>query len=396
MPNPSTPQKVLCTFLNCPRRFNTVEEMKKHKSSAPEHEYCTRCDEDFENEERHMIHKIKSNKHIVCPICGVDFKSEGGRDIHIHQMHRAKQTLTCYGCKAIFHNASGLMKHIEDDECPEITKRRLLQERSKKIMIKQALTGGVGSALPIIPRPGDADDVDGGVKVNMNPLEYDNREAMANPPKSGDGGAALSQKHWPELKTAAKARAADNPTPADLMAFFDLAIADKAGEGEWKGKGRLITIAESEKENDESENLFAVGTPDAGKVLRFLQNNWDPTTFFDSYSGEYVCPCKKRFKTMKQFEEHMLMKSQGARGIECPKCHRRFKTAAALVAHCEAPSRRCNINTHSQFGTIIDDVSSGVIQAAGYMPDGTVKYEAGKLELTKTTTIGVDLEKNKW
>jgi hypothetical protein len=41
-------------------------------------------------------------------------------------------------------------------------------------------------------------------------------------------------------------------------------------------------------------------------------------------------------------------------------------------------------------------VSAGVIQAAGYMPDGTVKYEAGKLELAKMTTIGVDLEKNKW
>jgi hypothetical protein len=210
------------------------------------------------------------------------------------------------------------MKHIEDDECPEITKRRLLQERAKKIMIKQALTGGEGSALPLIPRPGDADDVDGGVKVNMNPLEYDNRQAMANPPKPGDGGATLSQKHWPEPKTAGKARATDNPTPADLMAFSDLAVADKAEEGEWKdnGKRRLITIAESEKENDESDNSFAVGTPDAGKVLRFLQNNWDPTTFFDSYSGEYVCPCKERFKTMKTFEEHMLKKSQGVKGME--------------------------------------------------------------------------------
>jgi hypothetical protein len=66
-----------------------------------------------------------------------------------------------------------------------------------------------------------------------------------------------------------------------------------------------------------------------------------------------------------------------------------------VVAHCESSSRRCSINTNSHFGQIIDEVSAGVIQATGYMPDGTVKYEAGKLELTKTTTIGVDLEK-KW
>ncbi|KAF7183947.1 hypothetical protein CNMCM7691_004437 [Aspergillus felis] len=374
MPNPATPKKVLCTFPDCPRRFNTVEEMKKHKSSAPEHEYCTRCDEDFENEERHLIHKIKSNKHIVCPICGVDFRSEGGRDGHIRQYHRAEQTLTCYGCKALFKNASGLMRHIEDDECPEITKRRLIEERSKKIMIKQALGGGVGSPLPIIPPPGDLDDIDGGVKVN--PLEYDNREAMANQPKPGDDGSAtLSQKHWPGLKTAAKARATNNSMPADLMAFSELAITNKAGDGDWKGKGRLITIAESEREKDPNDSSFDVGAPDAGQILRFLQHNWDPINFFDSYSGEYVCPCKARFKTMKVFEEHMLMKSQGARGRECPGCHRIFKTTAALI---------------------IDEVSAGVIQVAGYMPDGTVKYEAGKLELTKTTTIGVDLEKNKW
>jgi hypothetical protein len=67
-----------------------------------------------------------------------------------------------------------------------------------------------------------------------------------------------------------------------------------------------------------------------------------------------------------------------------------------LVAHCESSTKRCHINTNSQFSQIIDEVSAGVIQAAGYMPDGTVKYEAGKLELTKTTTIGVELEKNRW
>lgn len=86
MHNPATPKTVLCTFPDCPCRFNTIGEMKKHKSCAPEHEYCARCDEDFENEERHLIHKIKSNKHIVCPICSVDFRSEGGRDGHIRQV----------------------------------------------------------------------------------------------------------------------------------------------------------------------------------------------------------------------------------------------------------------------------------------------------------------------
>lgn len=60
--------------------------MKKHKSRAPEHDYCKKCDEDFSDEESHLIHKIRSTKHVACPMCGEDFKSEGGRDAHIRQV----------------------------------------------------------------------------------------------------------------------------------------------------------------------------------------------------------------------------------------------------------------------------------------------------------------------
>lgn len=57
--------------------------MKRHKSTAPDHEYCEKCDLDCETEDQLLIHKIKSNKHIVCPVCGIEFGSEGGRDRHI-------------------------------------------------------------------------------------------------------------------------------------------------------------------------------------------------------------------------------------------------------------------------------------------------------------------------
>ena len=79
-------RKVPCTFDDCPGLFTSVEKMKRHKESEPEHEYCSRCDEDFEDEERLLIHKLLTEKHIVCPICGIDFRSEGGRDGHIRQV----------------------------------------------------------------------------------------------------------------------------------------------------------------------------------------------------------------------------------------------------------------------------------------------------------------------
>lgn len=77
----------------------------------------------------------------------------------------------------------------------------------------------------------------------------------------------------------------------------------------------------------------------------------------------------------------------------CPGCLRNFKSTAALIAHCESPSTRCDVNTGSRFPQIIDELSGGVIQVAGFNPDGTVKYEAGKLDLTETTVVGTDLRK---
>lgn len=79
----------------------------------------------------------------------------------------------------------------------------------------------------------------------------------------------------------------------------------------------------------------------------------------------------------------------------CPGCLRIFKSAAALVSHCESPSVRCDIKAKDIFGQFIDELSGGVIQATGYNEDGTIKYEAGKLDMPNHTTIGVDLQKKR-
>lgn len=77
----------------------------------------------------------------------------------------------------------------------------------------------------------------------------------------------------------------------------------------------------------------------------------------------------------------------------CPGCFRIFKSAAALVAHCESPSVRCDINAKDIYSQFIDELSGGVIQATGYNSNGTIKYEAGKLDVPKNTTIGVDIQR---
>ncbi|ODM19497.1 hypothetical protein SI65_04481 [Aspergillus cristatus] len=378
MYRPGPKKKIPCTYDDCKFLFASVEEMRKHKEMEPLHDYCAKCDIDFEDEERHLIHKLQAeNKHIVCPICGIDFRSEGGRDAHIRQNHRAEQHLVCHGCKVIFKSAAGLMKHIEDNECSVISQTRLLQEQSKKFMIKEALRGGEGPRMPVIPNSADLDDIDGGVKLSF--LDLGNREAISFQPKPGRDDptasvdAMLALKHWPALGDS-RGQATFGVPMSDLMAFSD------AGDNE----ERLSAVGASPARGKGS---FGAGTPEAGQTLRLLDDTWDATKFFNSFIGKYICVCGSSFPTMKEFEEHVLMKSKAKRNVQCPGCLKIFKSAAALVAHCESPSVHCSINEQDVYGQFMDEVSGGLIQAVGYNDDGTIKYEAGKLDTNNTRQV---------
>ncbi|GES60038.1 C2H2 finger domain protein [Aspergillus terreus] len=398
MSDSAPPTRVRCTYRDCNRFFPSGKEMKKHKKDDPEHEYCSRCDEDFDDDEHLLIHKIKSDKHVVCPICGLEFRSEGGRDGHIRQCHRTKQDLQCFGCKLKFTTASSLMRHVEQGECPIIKPMRVLQEQSKKLMIKEALHAGESYSMPVIPNPSDAAelDIDGG-GVSLNPREAANREAMSNQPSRPGKeapstiSAMLALKHWPALGDKA---ADDSAAAVNLLDSIDLPLRDNKGWREKENQIPVNPIALSEI-SPVSSRTFGVGIPEAGQTIRAFHQSWDPTKWFNSFSGEYMCPCGKGFAQREKFEEHVLQKAPMARQVQCPGCQRIFKSTSALVAHLETGSSRCDMSGGNYFGQLMDELTGGVIQVAGYNADGTVKYEAGELELQETTTVGVDLDK-KW
>jgi hypothetical protein len=332
------------------------------------------------------------------------------------------QSLPCSGCNYIFKSAAALMHHIERDECPKISRIRLIQEQSKKFMIKEALNDGMGLSLPIIPNMAgqddpDPDDMNGGVKIGVSEAgkqEMNNREAIANQPNpdqddpTSSVSAMLALKHWPSLgENAPKGKSV---TPSDLMAFSEMSISGTDGKENvvWKGKAAARLGVESTT----PRRPFGVGIPDAGQTLRILDNSWDATKFFNTFTGKYVCTCKQSFAVMRDFEEHVLMKSRAVENKQqvdfqesrlqtltavcsnrCPGCLRIFKTTSALIAHFEAPSARCDINDSQRYGQILDELTGGIIQASGFNEDGTVKYEAGKLELN-TTTVSKDLRQH--
>ncbi|KAL4807592.1 hypothetical protein BDV18DRAFT_103522 [Aspergillus unguis] len=399
---PSTISRIRCTYPNCNYWFTSDKAMKGHKASFPEHDYCSKCDMDFKNEDQFLIHKIKSKKHIVCPICGTDFGSEGGRDRHIRQFHRSTQNLTCFGCKSTFRSASGLMRHIEEGECVEISQDRLLYEQSKKLMRKEALELSMGSGGQSLV---DLDDEpEGGVQLSGMALRDKNREAMANQPGQMGGNEntySLIDDHWPKLSENLTGL---EDAMSDLMDFSPSDTKDKGKKKEdsgWKGKGRVHS-AGSEGGSDAASGATArisaavIGPPDTGVALGKIYKDWDVNNFIDPFTGDYVCPCGRRCNTKEGFEKHVLLKSQGARRMQCPGCLKIFKSTAALISHWESPTIKCDVSDGDLYAQIMDEVSGGMIQIAGYNDDGTMRYEAGKLELQKKTTIGVDLDKVRW
>ncbi|PYH98470.1 hypothetical protein BO71DRAFT_316172 [Aspergillus ellipticus CBS 707.79] len=378
---------VRCPHEECGLYFPSIVAMQKHK--VMEHEYCVRCDEDFTDEKRLFIHKLQNTNHIVCPMCGMEFRSEGGRDTHIRNYHRAQQSVTCVGCKQKFNQASALVRHIEADDCPEIPMARLLHEQSKKMIIKEALKHGESTGLRELPDPDGPDISEGGVK--LNPTLLDTKNATLDHP-------VLSEKTMGAASSALLAFEDEADIPMTPKAPLSSQPIMPKSKPTVKSYNHTAQASAASREPKFDENApFGVNNLDAGYTLRMLDHRWDPTTFFSSVNGLYRCPCGKEFTGMKKFEEHVLSKSNSRRTMQCPGCLRVFKSTAALVAHCESGTLRCSVNDGPRFGEVIDELSGGFVNAVGLHEDGTVKYEAGKMESTKGSTVGEDMQNHrKW
>lgn len=211
------------------------------------------------------------------------------------------------------------MRHIERGECPKIKPMRVLQEQSKKLMIKEALSAGESYPMPVIPNPSEAAEleIEGG-SVSLNPREAANREAMSNQPsRAGQISASaisamLALKHWPALGDKA---AGDSAAVANLMDSIDLPLREDKGWREKENQVPVNHIALSEV-SPMSPRTFGVGIPEAGQTIRAFDQTWDPTRWFNSFRGEYVCGCGKGFAQREKFEEHVLQKAPMAGQVQ--------------------------------------------------------------------------------
>lgn len=146
--------KIKCTYANCQKRFDTIKEMKRHKTNAPEHDYCKKCDVDCEDWDALVQHKVDAMapfldrrqepgatpKHIVCEFCGQNFESFGGRKLHREHNHKAQQDIRCTLCHALFSKVAFMVAHLESGKCPSISgsefMARIQQQRARAQIMK--------------------------------------------------------------------------------------------------------------------------------------------------------------------------------------------------------------------------------------------------------------------
>ncbi|EXJ94427.1 hypothetical protein A1O1_02822 [Capronia coronata CBS 617.96] len=109
----------------------------------------------------------------------------------------------------------------------------------------------------------------------------------------------------------------------------------------------------------------------------------DIERFWDATLQQYTCPgerCRRHFANTDHFRKHLLTSAHVGGQVVCPSCLKRFATTFAWVAHCESPSKRCDIRNSANLNHVIREITGGVLATDGHLNDGTVQYVAPKIE----------------
>lgn len=112
-----------------------------------------------------------------------------------------------------------------------------------------------------------------------------------------------------------------------------------------------------EKPSSAGMNIFSQ------KFLDPSTTGFDAETFFNTVVEAYICPmpeCNFHTDAPSSFSAHLQTRHQ-LREIRCPSCLKEFKTATALISHCESQSSKCTIRHSEQFNEIIDQYSGGFL-----------------------------------
>ncbi|KAJ5952750.1 uncharacterized protein N7479_011163 [Penicillium vulpinum] len=362
-------EEVPCTFQSCRLSFKSVSEMQHHKANADRHSYCMKCDLDFQSQQTLHLHKIMSDRHFACPECCLELRSEAGLEVHMRNNHHEGREVACMGCGCKYKSAAAVIKHIEDKECPVLS----LPEKARKGTncdlhgTASVLTIGRDSPGPQTPSDtsssSEDQEVEGGVLLDLS------TPRMEATRLSGDTNEATTPRNnWPGLgapMTPLQRMAGSSSTesPGGII-FDDIFVTSVHQESPFLSPRGGIEQS-GEAGSSESTRIFQEAGPSGyarptrcrATAHRKIQGV-DPESFWNAEKGRYYCNCGSSFLFIATFEYHLTMEDETIN--DCPRCFKRFRTFAALVAHMEARYSKCAFRvTTGQIEQELSEVTRG-------------------------------------
>ncbi|KAF1927554.1 uncharacterized protein M421DRAFT_101536 [Didymella exigua CBS 183.55] len=400
-----------CTYKTCDLQFESEKAMKRHKKYDDDHEYCDKCDEDFETYDELAHHKIlrPDFHHKACRVCGQEFKSESGLKRHIELSHRVDQKLTCIGCKRSFYRACLFIEHLEFGYCDVIAASQFQGHVVHKHLVTTLLKDGdaykrfQAKQAMFEAAHGDFEE-EGGICLD-GPMDRD--EEVEVPFAALQPEIHVTPIHTPYPPLPSQARVSgyivdevastigtmsiddednDNSTvegahsSATPSAYGGSAYAASTSaarkEKVWvnrNGKSASSALFPNAKPTPAYEE-FSVAAHDAQMErehginimkTRFwdpMSADWNPERFYDSVIDKYNCPfvCEITFATPADLNHHINSDHRLTR-MKCPYCLKYFKSATALMAHCESRGSKCQINKADNFNIFLDRLSGGFL-----------------------------------
>ncbi|OQE45111.1 hypothetical protein PENCOP_c002G08040 [Penicillium coprophilum] len=356
-------EEVPCTFQSCRLSFKSVREMQHHKVNADRHSYCMKCDLDFQSQQTLHLHKIMSDRHFACPECCLELRSEAGLENH----HEGRE-VACMGCGCKYKSASAVIKHIEDKECPVLSLPDKARGGASCELHGTASVLTIGRDSPgpqSLPSESSSDDhdTDGGVLLDISTPRMEGKR-----PVRDSSDATIPRNDWPELgasMTPVKGQAAstttESPGGIPIDDIFGTSMHHDSPFPSPRGAIKQSGEAGPSRSNPASQAAgysgYARPIRSRATAHRKIQGV-DPESFWNAEKGRYYCNCGSSFLFVTTFEYHLTMEDETIN--DCPRCFKRFKTLAALVAHMEARYSKCAFRvTAGQIEQELSEVTRG-------------------------------------
>lgn len=350
------------------------------------------------------------------------------------QCHPQRQRLNCAGCSELFHSASALMSHIEQDTCSVI---RLTDYRLQRVERQLEKDAWESHANPFGASQAQIDAHAQGLSaatlsnldnVPVSRADRSLHNAIGGPisttskqqfppltPRDQNRNSTTSPSIIPEPNNCeaelTKLKISDSIWTQDLKST----IHEQPGSAvstEFKVQGWLDDLSTSSKSpsrhtrqttsnfsdedggtkinaakeqpipsspqisdpNPHAEHNHIKYRPAAVHSVISSSSIVDVERYWDASRQAYVCSghgCHgKGFQDQQLFRDHMLSPTHINGHTTCPSCLKYFRTQTAFLAHAASGSRTCRLKESVHFNTVLREATAGMIGAEGFMDDG--------------------------